>query len=140
MSEEYSDGPLAARFAMYAETGMRRAQFEVGGEQVTLLPRGHRLRALCTCAAENCEHLDVVLRFLGETSALMPGERIRSSLRPPAPALADLTPLATAVDDLCLAVARSDDLGQPVENVVVEIEGGRHGRQRTANLGAFATN
>jgi hypothetical protein len=111
MSDEFSDGPLATRFALYAETGLRRAQFDVSGEQVTLFMRQHRLRALCTCGVEQCEHLDAVSRFLGESSSLMPSERererIRSSLRPPAPPLADLEPVAAALEDLCLAVARS---------------------------------
>jgi hypothetical protein len=128
MSEDSGEDSLAARFALYAEAGMRRAQFEVGHEQVTLLPRPHRLRAQCTCGVDNCEHVETVLRFLGETTSLAPSERIRSSLRPPAPLVADLTPIALALDDVCLAVARagvaspdSPSIRQAIEQLVARV-------------------
>jgi hypothetical protein len=113
MSDDYvAEGALAARFALYADAGMRRAQFDVGGEQVTLFTRQQRLRSLCTCGGEACEHLETVYRFLGEASSLVPGERVRSSMRPPAPSSTELEPMAALFEDVCLAVARAG-VGSP---------------------------
>jgi hypothetical protein len=107
MSQELDDGPLAARFARHADAGMKRITLEIGGEQVSLFQRQGRLRALCTCGQESCEHLTTALTFLGERASLLPETRGRTTLRTPAPAGPDMVAIAQAFDELCLAVARA---------------------------------
>jgi hypothetical protein len=98
---------LLARFLQHAESGLRRLNIEIGGEQVTVWLRHGRVRESCTCGAERCEHVALVLQFLVEgAAASSPGEvRVRSSMRPPAGD--SLSPLAAAFEELCLATARA---------------------------------
>ncbi|MET0285391.1 MAG: hypothetical protein ABW352_13005 [Polyangiales bacterium] len=99
---------LLARFLQHADSGLRRMNLEIANEQVTLFTRDGRLRELCTCGVERCEHIAVVLRFLAEGAAqASPNEvRIRSSVRPPPPE-AEQVALATAFEELCVACARA---------------------------------
>jgi hypothetical protein len=99
---------LLARFLQHADSGLRRMNLEIAGEQVTLFTRDGRLRELCTCGVERCEHVAVVLRFLAEGAAqASPNEvRVRSSVRPPPPE-AEKVALAAAFEELCVACARA---------------------------------
>ncbi|HEY6880689.1 MAG TPA: hypothetical protein VI299_21850 [Polyangiales bacterium] len=99
---------LLARFLQHAESGLRRLNIEIAGEQVTLFTRGGKLRELCTCGVERCEHVSVVLQFLAEGAAqAMPAEvRVRSSVRPPPGDMPQLA-LAAAFEELCVATARA---------------------------------
>ncbi|HEX5656025.1 MAG TPA: hypothetical protein VFX59_02475 [Polyangiales bacterium] len=104
---EHSGGneALLARFLQHAESGLRRMSFELANEQVTLFMRDGRLRELCTCGVERCEHIAVVLRFLTDGAA--PADvRVRSSVRPPPPDQGAVA-LATAFEELCVACARA---------------------------------
>jgi hypothetical protein len=99
---------LLARFLQHADSGLRRLNIELANEQVTLFTRDGRLRELCTCGVDRCEHIAVVLRFLAEGAAqATPAEvRVRSSMRPPPPDSTQLS-LASAFEELCLATARA---------------------------------
>ena len=108
MSEPSPQELLLARFLQHAESGLRRLTIEIGGEQVTVFTRHGRVRESCTCGAERCEHVHVVMQFLAEgAAATAPGDmRVRSSLRPPPGEPVD-SPLASAFEELCLATARA---------------------------------
>jgi hypothetical protein len=114
MTGEFAAGDLAlARFLLHAEAGVRRVTFDVHGEQLTLFVRHGKLFAQCTCGAEACEHQKLAASFLGLDKASLPTPAAtesvhRSSLRPPPPGRdGDLAALAGALDDLCLAMART---------------------------------
>lgn len=100
-----SDAVLA-RFLLYSDAGVKRVSFEVNGEQVSAFARQGKLRAVCTCGAEACEHQQLAWSFLGVEGIPLGDARARSSLRPPAPTL-DFSSLADALDELCLAAARA---------------------------------
>ena len=104
MSEQLRE-QVAARLLQHGDAGLRRATFEVAGEQVTLWARGERLHETCTCGFEGCEHVGVALQLLAGAAPTLEA-RPRSSSRPPA--IADeLGALAAAFEDLCLATARA---------------------------------
>lgn len=107
MSESPNEA-LLARFLQHAESGLRRLNIELAGEQVTLFMRNGRLRESCTCGVERCEHIAVVLNFLVEGAAQSaPAEvRVRSSMRPPAGDALHVA-LADAFEELCVASARA---------------------------------
>lgn len=86
--------------------------FDVAEEHVSLFLRDGRVRALCTCGAERCTHVETALRFLASTSSAPPAEaRTRSSRPPPPPSvLPDLSAIGHAFDELRLAVARTGTL------------------------------
>jgi hypothetical protein len=107
MSSVENEG-LLARFLQHADSGLRRLNLEIANEQVTLFLRDGRLRELCTCGIERCEHIAVVLQFLAEGAAqASPAEvRVRSSVRPPPPDR-DALALASAFEELCVACARA---------------------------------
>lgn len=121
MSGEYAaQEPALARFLLYADAGLRRVSCEVNGEQVSFFVRQGKLRALCTCGAveargagpEGCEHLKLAASLLGLDGNAAPTTAevatVRSSQRPPPPPVSsDAFGLASALDDLCLAMART---------------------------------
>ena len=74
MSQDLDDAPLAAHFARHADAGVRRVTLDIGGEQVSLFTRQARLRALCTCGQDGCEHL----LLLGATQDVV----VESGIRP----------------------------------------------------------
>jgi len=100
---------VALRLSSLREAGVRRLSVDVSDEQVTLWLRTGRLHASCTCARSDCEHMTTALQLVagGTPSPLATIEpRARSSSRP-IPAADDLTPLAAAFEDLCLATVRA---------------------------------
>lgn len=107
---------LTARLSPDPETGVARASLSIAGEQVTLWVRNGQLRETCTCGGENCEHVRTALVFLvGEVGASLSETPFRAlSLRPftQSVEVASLSPLADALDELCLATVRSG-LGNP---------------------------
>jgi hypothetical protein len=108
MTQDLDDAQLAARLARHADAGMRRVTLDVSGEQVALFLRQGRLRALCTCGLDGCDHLATALGFLGERVSVVPEARARTSLRtPPPPAGPDHVALGQAFEELCLAVTRA---------------------------------
>lgn len=107
---------VSARLLAHGERGVRRISIEVQAEQVTFSLRDGRVRALCTCGADTCEHQAAALALFRDevgpapvsVSMSAPREaRTRSSLRPPAHEATSALGLADALDELCLASARS---------------------------------
>ncbi len=117
-AEHPAADPALARFLLHAEAGLRRVSCEVNGEQISFFVRQGKLRAQCTCgggaregASEVCEHHKLAASLLGldgSSLASSADPSARASQRPSAPFVApELVNLARALDELCLAMART---------------------------------